>query len=147
MMDEPENVDISSINTRCELDSKYKHGNNCWDKYGLFSAEVIPSRSPDFKKFETFRGIAFTGSKNYFVEYPNLNLNSLLPSTQYKIKIISRKDAGIYRVGDTIPNSHIRSYSYSFSAFGESNELLYTTDDSDIIPPDKVEITLSLIHI
>ena len=38
---DPLKVDLISISEKCETDFEYVSGNNCWDKFGLFSANVI----------------------------------------------------------------------------------------------------------
>ena len=141
IISESPDIDIESVVTRCETDTRYKHNNNCWDKYGLFGCELVTSRDKDFQNTEFLRSMASSKSANYSVVGSNLNLNSLLPSSQYKMKVFSQTGTKLYRVGDTIPNSHIVTYNYSFSLYKESNEFNYATDDSDIVPPDSVEIT------
>lgn len=141
IISESPDIDIESVVTRCETDTRYKHGDNCWDKYGLFGCELIPSRDVDSQNTESLRSMASSISTNYSVVSFNLNLNSLLSSSQYKMKVFSQAGTKLYRIGDAIPNSHIVPYNYSFSLYKQSNEFNYATDDSDIVPPDSVEIT------
>lgn len=141
IISESPDIDIESVVTRCETDTKYKHGNNCWDKYGLFGCEIVTSRDKDLQNTEFLRSITSPMSTNYSVVGSNLNLNSLLPSSQYKMKVFSQTGTKIYQIGEPIPNSHYIAYSYSFSLYKQSNEFNYATDDSDIVPPDSVKIT------
>ena len=139
------NIQLVSIDEKCETNLQYKNNSNCWDSFGLFSAELLVTKSSlnnqylivevkdstskfaRYEKIETLNGGKFT-------------INSLKPDTTYTFRALIVNKGTDLSTTSTTYNNLVGEYFGSFSNFKTIK-----TSKSYMVIPNKPTIN-TIVH-
>tara|TARA_B100001093_G_scaffold317410_1_gene302808 strand:+ start:19616 stop:24925 length:5310 start_codon:yes stop_codon:yes gene_type:complete len=116
------NIEIISMNEKCENNSQYKNNSNCWDKFGLFSVELRVTENNLDSKYIVVE--IKEASKNYAryekietINNGRFSIDSLKSNTDYTFRVCLVKQGITLSSTNTIYDNKVGEFSGKFSGF------------------------------
>ena len=139
------NIQLVSVDEKCETNLQYKNNSNCWDSFGLFSAELLVTKSSLNNQYLI---VEIKDSTSKFARYEKIEtlsggkftINSLKPDTTYTFRVLIVNKGTDLSTTTTIYNNLVGEYFGSFSNFKTIK-----TSKSYMVLPNKPTIN-TIVH-
>lgn len=141
ILDNRPNINLLSVSQICEPNYDLKYNNNCWDKYGLFSAELMVDKK-SLNKEKILLEVRENGKP-----YSRYELVSSINDGKFIINSLKADTTYYFRVR-CIKNGHLLYSESSFMKFHKvgtiygdySNTKALTTDESFMEKPSDITL-------